>query len=125
MTTDPTQFKARFPEFASVDDARIQLFLDDAGLAMDESVWLDVHDTGQAYLAAHYLAMGSKSSAGGGTGVSGPITGKTVEGVSVSYGSSQAVGGAGSHTSGYYNLTQYGQRYMVLMKNLGAMASVI
>ena len=127
MATDPTQFKARFTEFDSVLDPRIQIFLDDAALVMDESVWGDAFDTGQAYLAAHYLALATRSSVGGGggAGVSGPITGRTVDGVSTSYGSSQSVGGANSQTAGYYNLTQYGQRYLVLMKNLGAMMSIV
>ncbi|RKZ95806.1 MAG: hypothetical protein DRQ46_07910, partial [Gammaproteobacteria bacterium] len=107
MATDPTQFKVRFPEYADVDDSFIQIFLNDAALVMDEQVWGKYFDNGQAYLAAHYLAMANKGSAGGGAGVSGSVTGRTVDGVSVSYGSAQPVGGANSQTAGFYNTTQY------------------
>ena len=125
MATDPTQLKARFPEFASVDDARVQIFLDDADLAMDSGIWGKYFDNGQAYLAAHYLAMADKTSGGGSAGVSGPITGRTVDGVSVSYSSAQPVGGANSQTAGFYNTTKYGQRYLVMMKNLGGNMSIV
>jgi len=116
-------FKARFPEFDSVDDARIQLFLDDAALVMDVETWGDVYDLGQAYLAAHYLSLAGKSSAGSAGAISGPITSRTVDGVSVSYGGTPSI--ASNQNANYYNLTQYGQRYMVLLKNLGVAACVV
>lgn len=127
MATTTVLFKTRFPEFDSIDGVRVQLFLDDAALSMDTGIWGNIYDVGQAYLAAHYLSLALKSSVGarGGAAISGPLTGRTVDGVSVTYGSSQSVGGANSQTAGYYNLTQYGQRYMVLMKNLGAMVSTV
>ena len=119
MATTAALFKARFPEFASVADARVELFLADAALVMDTTIWGDVYDLGQSYLTAHYLSLAESSAASGGsTAVSGPVTGRTVDGVSVTYGTSTAIGT--SSNAAYWQQTVYGQRYATLLKNLGA-----
>lgn len=123
MAITPALFKVRFPEFDTVADDRIQLFLDDAALVMDAGVWGDVYDLGQSYLAAHYLALANKSAGGSSGSVSGPIASRSVDGVSVSYAGSPSA--STSANAGYYSTTSYGQRYMTLLKNLGVAASVV
>jgi hypothetical protein len=52
-----TQFLTQFPEFASTDLAMVQAILTAALLEIDASVWGPKADQGQAYLAAHKLAL--------------------------------------------------------------------
>ena len=53
----PTTFKARFTEFASVDDAKVQEALDEAAPEVSEAKWSQMYDRGLGYLAAHILKI--------------------------------------------------------------------
>jgi len=58
MKGTPASFKTRFPEFGSVDNARVQMMLDDAALVMgEESRWLNVYNLAHQYYSAHLLAI--------------------------------------------------------------------
>lgn len=116
----PTSFKVRFPEFAAVADARIQLFIDDSVLSLNEVVWGTKYDLGLDYLTAHYLVLGEKSSAGN-TGSNNETSSQAVDGTSVSYNTAPV----DSIADSYYTSTSYGQRYLALRKSLGAPACVI
>lgn len=120
MTIDPASFKIRFPEFDSVDDTRIQLFLDDAEVILNPVFWGDKYDMGQAYLAAHFLVIGTNSEAGS-TSPSSGVASKSVDGVSISYNNPTP----NSEADAYYLSTSYGQRYLALRKTLGVPAFVI
>ena len=66
-----SEFQDRFPEFASVADTRVQMFLDDASLLMGtDGKWLGYFDVAQVYYAAHLLTIGLYTEAGD----SGPIS---------------------------------------------------
>jgi hypothetical protein len=54
---DLPTWRVRFPEFAKVPDAVAQANLDAASLSINVGVWLGLADEGQAYLAAHMLAL--------------------------------------------------------------------
>lgn len=123
MATTPALFKIRFPEFVAIDDDRIQLFLDDAADGMSAIIWGERFDTGQAYLAAHFLVNGENSAAGGGTGASGPVASRSVDGTSVSY--AQVSSTDGSRNEGFYKSTIYGQRYLAILNTLGVSAYVV
>ena len=105
MATTAT-FKLRFTEFATIDDARVQLFLDDAALLMaDVSKWLDFYDVAHEYFAAHLLAV-SVITATGDSGVLAPISKQEVDDVIIE----QAI--ADAHPSLDELLsTAYGKRY--------------
>lgn len=121
MSVDPTTFKVRFPEFDSISDTRIQLFLDDAEIILNPTYWDTKLDLGQSYLTAHYLSLAIQSGASGGsTGASGPITARAVDGVSISYASAAP----NDQSEAYYAQTIYGQRYIALRKTLGVLAFV-
>ena len=120
MSITTAEFKTRFPEFASVADDRIQLFIDDSVVILNEPFWDTKYDLGLHYLTAHYLVLGTKSEDGATTG-SGPMTGKTVDGVSLSFGLATTDDG----TDDYYNQTIYGQRYLSLRKSLGVASASI
>lgn len=112
MACTPATFKIRFPEFASEDDLRIQMFLDDAADAMGTpSRWCgggSTYDTAQCYLAAHYLYLASNTESGD-SGVLGPISKQEVDDVSIE----QAVATANPNKFGL-DATAYGQRYLEL-----------
>ena len=117
MAVTPTTFKVRFPEFASETDARIQLFLDDAVLILNEAYWDVKYDLGVNYYTAHKLALANKTEASGGSGSSGGggrVSGKAVDGVSISY----AVFTPDDGTEAYFAQTAYGREYWALMKSL-------
>jgi len=117
----PADFKIRFPEFDSIDDARIQVFIDDAVLQVNETYWGDKYNMGLYYLTAHYLYLAEKSADGSGSGSGGAVASRAVDGVSVSYNNMTP----DNQSDAYYASTAYGQRYMSLMRTLGvASASV-
>jgi hypothetical protein len=119
MAVTPADFKERFPEFDSVSDTRVQLFLDDAALELDEGRWGDLYDKGLSYLTAHLLYIGEQSSAGAGEG-SGPLTSKSVGDVSLSFGANLAA----DTDAASFNATSYGQEYyrLMMMVGMGAVA---
>lgn len=81
MATSPVDFKVRFPEFDSISDARVQLFLDDAAALMaDEGKWLSFYDIAHAYFGAHLLYISEGSSTGDG-GINVPIKKQQVDDV--------------------------------------------
>lgn len=121
MAVIPTDFKARFPEFDSISDARIQSFIDKALLNLSESVWGDYFVEGQLYLAAHFLtlAIASENSGGSGAGVAaGPVASRSIGDVSVSFAVPSDVS-SGSGTAAYFSKTPYGLEYWRLVKIVG------
>lgn len=118
---DATLFKARFLEFNSVTDARINLFIADAVAILNEPYWDEKYNLGLYYLTAHYLALALKSEAGSVTGAGGAVNNRTVDGVSISYSNATP----DDQTDAYYASTSYGSRYIALRNSLGvASASV-
>lgn len=128
--TPPTvsTFKARFPEFASVEDATIEVVLAEAIGTVGED-WIERDRTpGVLYLTAHLLAVQgvgvSVGTGSGGAAVTGAIKSMSVGDVSLSFG-----GVAGSPSTGgaldIYRSTVYGQQYLSLLRrNFPAVAVV-
>jgi len=50
-------WRVQFPEFDAVSGTMAQAYLDAAALEVDPAVWGNKADQGQAYLAAHKLAL--------------------------------------------------------------------
>ena len=119
-TCTPTTFKARFPEFDSIAESRIQIFIDDSLLVLNETTWGNVYSLAVCYLTAHYLALGEASS-NGNSGTTGPIASQAVDGTSISFNSFSPT----SEFSSFYNSTQYGQRFYTLIRSLGVMAATV
>lgn len=116
MVTTAT-FRTRFPEFSDLTDypdARIQLFLDDAGLIVLESKFNTLTDIATSYLAAHYLAVGDNTAAGD-TSSGGSITARAVGSVSESFGSAPINNLADQLLSS----TSYGLQYLRYRKLVG------
>jgi len=120
MAVTVAEFKTRFPEFETAVEATVQMFLDDAVVILNETYWGVKYNLGLSYYTAHHLSLASKSSSGAGGSV-GPVAGRSVDGVSVSFAT------AGLNTTGdqFYSSTTYGQRYLSLVASLGVSAYVI
>ena len=119
-TCTATTFKARFPEFSSIDDSRIEIFIEDSLLVLNEATWGTIYSLAVCYLTAHYLALGQASS-GGDDGTLAPVASQAVDGTSISFNSFSPT----SEFSSFYNSTQYGQRFYTLIKSLGVMAATV
>jgi len=101
-----TDFKTRFPEFASVADARIQLFLDDAALLMSSpGKWRDFYDIAHQYYAAHFL-VAAQFTERGDSGILAPVNHKEVDDVVIK----KAIGESLPRTDELLS-TSYGKRY--------------
>lgn len=112
----PAQLKARYPEFASVPDPTVQMFLDEAGSYVDDT-WIE-RDYQPAYLAAtaHLLAKGGYPRTGS---VSIPLLGvgvkrRKVGDVETEYNVASSGGSVGS--AGWWMSTPYGGSYYRLAR---------
>lgn len=112
MACTPATFKVRFPEFSGENDARIQLFLDDAALLMgSEARWCSgLYNVAQCYYAAHLLAL-AQLSADGDSGVVGPVSKQEVDDVIIEQAVSAASAGEGT-----LGTTTYGKQYLQYRK---------
>lgn len=116
-------FRKAFPSFTSElypDEAvNIRLIISDK--LFSPTLWndSDMRNHVMGLYTAHFLQLyGSKNCGGTGStgGVSGLVTGKSVDGASVSYDTS-----TGSFAdAGFWNLTPYGQELWYLMGLFGA-----
>jgi len=134
-TLPPTvaEFRAAFPEFASVSDEQVQLHLD-IGMQWVDTFWWPIDaKLAVMYSAAHYLSLHDQASGGeisgegglgGGGGVVDPEVGKIwIKSVrfrdrQVSYervGTDQpkvSTGGSTAASSEFWESTPYGQLYL-------------
>jgi len=108
MSCTPVAFKVRFPEFSATDDARIQLFLDDAVgfMGSDNGRWCGNYDPAQCYLAAHFLVLGNKQ-ASGDSSPNAPVIEKEVDDVTIK----RAIDPV-TPVEGEFGSTSYGKRYL-------------
>lgn len=99
-------FKTRFPEFNSVAEPRVQLFIDDAVLLMaTPDRWLNFYDVALSYHTAHLLYVGTYTEQGDGS-VLAPVKKQMVDDVVIE----QAVS-AIEPTASDLHSTTYGKRY--------------
>jgi hypothetical protein len=112
---DLATFTARFPEFASLTQARFDIYLGDAVLEMGDDVnrWLNegTYNVAQAYLIAHNLSIADASSSGDTTPMM-PLSKTDVDEVEVDYATSGKNTDTGISGAGLYTTTIYGQQYI-------------
>ena len=123
MTLTPTTFRQMLPEFndtGQYSNANISQWLGIAYTMLREEAWWDSLDMGAALFTAHNLVLSARDAKvaenGGIPGnQSGPMSSKSVGGVSASY----AVNAAYLEDAGAYNLTSYGSRFWTLVRQFG------
>lgn len=121
--------RARFPEFASVADARVTLFIEDATRSVDDS-WIDTDQAPAIMsLACHYMSLEGEPSASSDAGSDPSKTNfkdgrflkrRTVGDTTNEWAESSAATAAGSMSAtaseAGYRATVYGARFWKLMK---------
>ena len=122
-------FRARFPEFATNDDAQIQTALDDARPWNGHSFWGKTWVKGVCTLAAHFLAVANQRArkAGGGlaaTGISTFVSGRKAGALSTTYATVGTAASAGN-IPGFLALTSYGQEWYSMARIRGMGAAVL
>ncbi len=121
MAIDAATFKIRFPEFDTVADSRVDLFLSLAVLEVGEIPWGDLYEEGVFLLAAHKLQLDQNRNQAAnqpvGGGSVGPLASRKIGDVSISFAST----GSGSSSDSEYILksTVYGQEYFRLRSFVG------
>ena len=111
-------FLSRYPEFAKVDQPRINVALEDAENQMSRRVWGRIFEQGHHALAAHLLYVsGALTKSGNSNGKPAQsATSKSAGGLSVGYSAPDA--GFGANHNGYAAST-YGQTYLRLRPLVG------
>jgi len=120
LNCGPTEFKTRFPEFSTITDPRIQIFIDDSTLLIVEATWGTLYSLAVCYLTAHYLALAEQSS-NGDSGSVGNVASQAVDGTSISFNNPVM----SSASQAFYNSTSYGQRFYSLIRSLGVGAATV
>lgn len=122
MPVTTAQFRTDFPEFTDVakyPDSQVTFWLTQAGKLLRAERWADDLDLGTELFVAHQLVIGARNQKNGGSGAGGavaPISSKTVDKVSVSY----DTGSVSMTDAGFWNGTNYGQRFWWLLQMAGA-----
>lgn len=122
---DPTaaEFKAKFPTFAAVADATINLAIGEANASVD-TTWVEAdYQPAIMYLAAHIMTIDGVVIAGAGLGEgagiinAGLVSSMKVGDVQVALGGgSGGASGAALQAKSGLRATPYGQRYLELLR---------
>ncbi len=118
------QFRIDFPEFSDPDaysDASITFWLNISLSLVQEDRWVDLTDMAVELATAHQVLIATRNqdvgNGGGSPGqVSGPVTSKAVDRVSVTNDTTAVTLTDG----GFWNMTTYGIRFLQLARMFGA-----
>lgn len=114
----PTEFKARFPEFSSETNDRVQLFINDADPLFDQARWDDLYPVGLANLVAHELVVANVQTAA--AGQIGKLSNDTLTKKVGDVQSGKDSMLLNKQAENPYMRTTYGQKYLNLRKLVGA-----
>lgn len=120
MAVTPTTFKTRYPEFETEDDARVQIFIDDATLLSSSSFWGALYDLAVTYLAAHYLSIARKSEEDDGDAKAAGVIREKIDVLEVAYSDALIKEAANNPYKG----TPYGQEYLSLLRRRPTVTAV-
>lgn len=110
----PATIKARFPEFATIPDDTIQMYIDDSVPDFNVPLWGNMLDQGQSYFVASMLFTNVVNTLN--MASTAPIQNKSAGNASVGY-AQTAVDYNDTDMLHYSN--KYGQRYLQLRRLLG------
>ena len=110
----PTDVKARFPALDSVDDARLQLLIDDTRPFFNLQSWGSLYPRGACLLVAHFWTMQQKADKGE-TAPVHAVTARKAGDVQLSY----AAPSPSETQDAWLASTAYGQQYLTLRKQVG------
>ena len=107
MAITPADIKTRYPEFTDVPDARIQFFIDDAVLYLNEPRSGCFYDKLLSLLVAHYLALSAQQELGNNK-PNGPVSSMSEGDTSIGF----ATPTINNDSQYYYAQTAYGLEFL-------------
>ena len=116
MTPDLATFRALFPEFASIVDATVNLYLDDALDHLSQGAWGRCWAKAVLNYSAHELALAqarAASAVGGVVPQTGKLQSGSEEGISFAFESSST---PKTFTQEWLSQSPYGQAYLALQR---------
>lgn len=124
MAVTAASFRVDFPEFKSAKlypDSQINFWLSLAGAMLSVPRWANMLDAGTELFIAHNLSLGRRNQAESANGAPpgaqvGPLNNKSVDKASAGYDVSAGV----NPDDGHWNLTNYGTRFIWLLRMVGA-----
>jgi hypothetical protein len=123
MSLTPAQFRLDFPEFSNpiqFQDSLITFWINNAANLINTCRWDTLATLGTELLVAHNLVLSARDQASAVAGVpgemTGPVSAKAVDKVSVSFDTNAAA----LPNAGDYNLTVYGVRFLRLARMIGS-----
>ena len=122
-----SDFKARFPEFSTVDSIFIQLWLDDAYTRFGSTWYERDRALAQMLWVAHLLGIEGYGAGGSGQGAAtnGGIKRRKVGDVEVEFNGISSSGGGSGGANEFLSSTQYGRMLALLTRlNFPAVAAV-
>ena len=123
MAVTLVSFRARFPEFAGIPDATLQVYVDDAIADVDPGIWGDetTADRAISFLAAHRVASSLDAAGGAVSGQGGALVSASADGVSSTWAQPEGL----SALDLALWATVYGQRFIELRNRFTAGAFVV
>jgi hypothetical protein len=112
MQADIATIRALFPDLATVPDATVQAFLDDAIDTVAAGSWGRCLVKAQLYYAAHHCALFKGRMSATGIQGAGPIQSASAEGLSVSF----AIPSGRGEAQSWWGQTPHGTAYMALQR---------
>lgn len=116
---DENAFRSRYPAFRSdqFPDSSVEIRLKLADKFFEGWEDGDVREHAMCLYVAHYLtAQGMQAAGAGGAASLGTVSGKSVDGASISYDTGSAV----EQGAGFWNITSYGRELYQLLRVFGA-----
>lgn len=113
MAVTLADYREMFTEHASVSDADVSRCITWANSDVSGEYIGHKVDRARLFYAAHYVQSDYATTNDGKPNDAGPITSKSVDGFSVSFGQT---GSGGSLATSQFNSTSYGQRYLEIVR---------
>jgi len=127
MSDCPTlaEFRARFPEFDSEPDARVQTMIDDACGYLSDSGFGPAWSRAALYYAAHLLSLAIRATAAAAAGTqpapSGAVSASSAGGLSISFASPPVT----DTVEAWYQSTIYGQQFWAICQETLEIAELV
>ncbi len=120
MAVTPTSIKARYPEFISVSDERVQTFIDEASLQVSPSFFNAAADLALTRLSAHIMSRAITSEEDGGVASLGNISEMRLGQSGITFESAKIESTADNE----YLSTPYGTDYYALLRRFSGISGV-
>ena len=106
MAITLVDFRAQFPEFDAISDARVQLYIDEATVCFDDAEWGIFLNYGLLYYVAFNVQLFAEQQSNPSS--SSPVSSVTDAALSLSF----AITASDNSLDNFYLSNKYGQKYL-------------